>query len=260
MSMNVHKCNFYVFVARDRDEFGKYLGTGLGFKSFRLKGVDILWRQKNETAVLVLSEVAKPEKPDEVLTLCNYVAAAIIFLHDGEREAQGILPKLTERECVSIFVHWGGDEWLKCEEAAQAALKNSEYGKWFVFAISSTRTTIGMEPGRIPDSKDVLEDVVHRCKDAATDQTLTHLAADKGDSALGKCFAELTEAKKEKVRERLKRLKNRLLLSSLKSDKKRRTMEEIQRAENAIKSENVEELKKAAPFLAKVLNKEVFNG
>ena len=258
--MNVHKCNFYVFVARDCDEFGKYLGTGLGFKSFRLKGVDVLWRQKNETVVLVLSEVAKPTTPDEMSMLCNYVAAAIIFLDDGERKVQDVLLKLIERECVSIFVHWGGDEWLKHEETAQAALKNSEYGKWSVFAISSTRTTIGMEPGRIPGSKEALEDIVYRCKDAATDQTLTHLAADKVDSALGKCIAELPEAKKEKVRERLKRLKNRLLLSSLKSDKKRKTMEEIQRSENAIRSENVEELKKVAPFLAKILNKEVLNG
>ena len=249
--MDVHKCNFYAFVARDRAEFERYLHTGHGFKPLRLKGVDILWKCKNETVVLVMSEVAKPNKPEEISMLCNYVAAAIIRVHNGEPNGKDIHNKLIERECVSIFVHWGGGGWDEHEMTAQEALKNSAYSKWSVFAISSTRTNIGMEPGRIPDSKEALADIVHRCKDALSDKILMCLAAGSFPNETGDV---------KKIEERLKRLRNRLLLSSLKTDKKRKMIEEIQRTENAIKSKNVDELKKIVPFLVKILNKEVFNG
>lgn len=245
--MDVHKCNFYVFVARDRDEFERYSRFGYGFKSLRLKDVDILWKQKNETVVFVLSEVAKPEKPEGISTLCNHVSAAIL---DGNKHLVEDFYKLTNRECVSIFVHWGGDDWEKMEVTAQNALKNSAYTNWSVFAISSTRTDIGVEPGRIPDSKEALEDIVYRCKDAASDEILTHLAAQ----------SLLNERDKKIVEERLVRLKNRLLLSSIKYDKKRMMLKEIQQALQAIKSGDKDGLDKAAPFFAKILNKEVFNG
>lgn len=248
--MDVKTCTFYVFVARDRDEFGKYSLPARGFKSFRMKGVDVLWKRKDTTVVLVLSCVAK-RNPTEVTTLCHYVAAVIISLGGSEGEVETIHKELTERDSVSIFVHWGGDGWGVHEETAQEALKNGAYKNWSVFAISSTRTDIGVEPGRIPDSKEALEDIVYRCKDAATDQILMHLAM--GSSPTGKDY-------KEKIEERLKRLKSRLLLSSLKTDKKRKVLEEIQQAIKAIESEQEAELKKVAPFLAKILSKEVFHG
>ena len=249
--MDVDKCNFYAFVARDRAEFARYSRAGHGAKTFRLKGVDILWKCKNETVVLVLSEVAKPNTPEEISMLCNYVAAAIIRAHDGEPNGKDIQKKLIERECVSVFVHWGGGRWEKHESTAQEALKNSAYTKWSVFAISSTRTNIGMEPGRIPDSEEALADIVHRCKDALSDKILMCLAAGSFPTETGDV---------EKIEERLKRLRDRMLLSSLKTDKKRKMIEEIQRTENAIKSKNLDELKRIVPFLAKILNKEVFNG
>lgn len=245
--MDVYKCNFYVFVARDRAEFERYSRFGYGFKSLRLRDVDILWKRKNETVVFVLSEVAKPEKPEGISTLCNYVSAAIL---DGNKHLVEDFCKLTNRECVSIFVHWGVDDWEKMEVTAQNALKNSAYTNWSVFAISSKRTDLGVEPGRIPDSKEALEDIVYRCKDAASDEILTHLAAQ----------SLLNERDKKIVEERLVRLKNRLLLSSIKYDKKRMMQKEIQQALQAIKSGDKDGLDKAAPFFAKILNKEVFNG
>ena len=248
--MDVDKCNFYAFVARDRVEFERYSRAGHGFKTLRVKGVDILWKCKNETVVLVLSEVAKPNKPEEISMLCNYVAAAIILAHDGEPNGKDIHKKLIERECVSVFVHWGGGRWDKHESTAQEALKNGAYKNWSVFAISSTRTDIVVEPGRIPDSEEALEDIVYRCKDAASDKILTHLAAQ----------GSLNEEDKKIVEERLVRLKNRLLLSSIKYDIKRMRLEEIQRAMQAIKSGDKGGMDKAAPFFAKILNKEVFNG
>lgn len=246
--MDVKTCTFYVFVARDRDEFGKYSLPARGFKSFRMKGVDVLWKRKDTTVVLVLSCVAK-RNPTEATALCHYVAAAIISLGGSENEVETIHKELTERDSVSIFVHWGGDGWGVHEETAQEALKNGAYKNWSVFAISSTRTDIGVEPGRIPDSEEALEDIVYRCKDAASDKILTHLAAQ----------GSLNEEDKKIVEERLVRLKNRLLLSNLKTDKKRKMLEEVERTKKVVGGSG-EELKNVASFLAKILDKEVFNG
>lgn len=247
--MDFKEDKFYIFVARDREEFKRYSTVMGSAKPFAIKDVSGCYRQNGNYVTLVLSEAAKYE-PDKVDRICNYAASSIIFLSKSDDNVKDIYPKLTDPEDkVVIFVHWGGDGWKDKEKIAQQRLKDSAYCKWSIFALSSRRTNIGFMPGGAPPSGSELDVVVHNCKDAQSDKILAKWAL--GAIPAGDDWTQLED--------RFTRLKNRIICSSLNEDAKKNKLKDIQIILDIIKKQDATQAS-GPKFLAKVLNKEVFNG
>lgn len=246
MKMDISSSRFYVFVARDGDEFKRYSSSLHGVKGINIKGVECHCKKYGDAIAVVLSEEAK-HKSEEVEKVCHVVAATIISLSENGNDVNRAFEKLDSKDKVAIFIHWGGQGWQEMERVAQEALKKSAYNKWEVFALSSERTDLGFVPGTAPSTKEVLEELVYNCEDAPSDEALTRWV-------IGGAGCDF-----EVIEKRLERLKNRLLLSCLKSNKKEQSLWEVQKVLRSIRNRETMP-RESAPFLAKILNREVFHG
>ena len=171
---------YYVFIARDEEEFARYPGSGLGYKELRRDFVKAI-RYKVIDGIyctLILSSDVKAtvrgQENDDVGIMCHKVAASI----NAVAEDAGLSgAAYIDAEGINLFVHVGGEGKAGIEDL-ENKIKEEVDGKcnekkkdtqlkWQFMLLSSRH------PGRIdvtkpqiilPDSGNALNMLLRRCE------------------------------------------------------------------------------------------------
>lgn len=164
---------------------------------------------------------------------------------------------------IRMFVHWGnGSDLVKTyEEPFQKVCDKIASSLGFVklsaYALSTRRAHLfDVSAGKIilPRNLKEFNDLENKFKDAKIDEAFVHCAA-KHNWALsdGNC---------NDVKERLARFRDRVMVSSLENEKKKSILSSIARVLNDMEGKvNSKDIAaESANLMAKILNKEVFNG
>ena len=161
---------YYVFIARDEEEFGRYPGTELGYKELRKDFVKVI-RYKTidgDCCILILSSDVKStvcgQGIDDVERMYRKVAASI----NSVTEDAGLMDSTYKSaEKINVFVHVGG-EGDKGVESLEGEIKKKVVNKkWVCMLLSSrfperidvTKAQIGL-----PDSENALNMLLERCE------------------------------------------------------------------------------------------------
>ena len=161
---------------------------------------------------------------------------------------------------IRLFVHWGsGSDLINTYEKPFQGVCNQEassvgFGKLLAYALSSRRSHL-FDVSRItitlPKTYDELIELENRFKNAQLDAVFSKCAA-RIDSGIAE--------KREEIINRLDRFATCLLKSSLNTKKKKELLQVVAKAKDE-KFENAKDTREeTAAFMAKILNKEVFNG
>ena len=168
---------YYVFIARDEEEFGRYPQEG--FQELKLDfAKTIRYKKIGNSYLLIISSDVKPknaESDEDVKMMCFKVAAAIKSVNANYDYA-------ADNDCVHIFVHVGGEGSCglgKMEESLKKKVGEIKE-KWKVFLLSSSwrwRINVKQSMIRLPNREGELDVLVKRCKMDIADKILKGFTA-----------------------------------------------------------------------------------
>ncbi len=155
-----------------------------------------------------------------------------------------------------LFIHWGGGTPLDYERYFRNACKTSQIAKRVTaFALSSRRAELfdvtGSKIGT-PKTYDELIQLENKFRNAQIDEAFSHCAA--------KHNWKITEDARKEIIDRLDRFAISVLNSSLNPKKKKELLQAVVKAKNEGFTNAKDTSDETATFMAKILNKEVFNG
>lgn len=171
---------YYVFIARDEEEFARYPGSGLGYKELRRDFVKAI-RYKVIDGIyctLILSSDVKAtvrgQGIDDVERMCRKVAASI----NSVTEDAGLRDSTYKSaEKINVFVHVGG-EGDKGVELLEGEIKGKVVNgreKWVCMLLSSRfpeRIDVTKAQISLPDSEKALNMLLERCEKSRCDEDI----------------------------------------------------------------------------------------
>lgn len=153
---------YYVFIARDEEEFGRYPQEG--FQELKLDfAKTVRYKKIGDSYLLVISSDVKPgdtESDEGVKIMCQKVAAAI---KSANQDCDYV------KDTVYLFVHMGGEgvgglkKWEKDLNGKIAKIQK----KWKFFLLSSRwswRIDVRQSMIRLPNREGELDVLVKRCE------------------------------------------------------------------------------------------------
>ena len=153
---------YYVFIARDEEEFGRYPQEG--FQELNLDFAEtIRYKKIGGSYLLVISSDVKPgdtESDEGVKIMCQKVAAAI---KSANQDCDYV------KDTVYLFVHMGGEGvggLKKWENDLKGKVKKIKNG-WQFFLLSSRwswRIDVKQSIIRLPNRVEELDVLVKRCE------------------------------------------------------------------------------------------------
>ena len=184
---------YYVFIARDEEEFSRYPQSG--FQELKRDfAKTIRYKEMGGSYLLIISSDVKPknaESDEDVKIMCFKVAAAIKSVNTNYDYA-------ADTDCVHIFVHVGGEGSCglgKMEESLKEKVGERKKN-WKVFLLSSSlrwRIDVKQSMIRLPNREGELDVLVKRCEMDIAAEILKGFEARYSTTEKKDCYDKICE-------------------------------------------------------------------
>ena len=168
---------YYVFIARDEEEFARFPGSGLGYKELRrdfVKAIRYKVIDGNYCTLILSSDVkatVRGQENDDVGIMCHKVAASINAVGEDAGIGDPTYENATE---IKVFVHVGGEGTdgvagleKKIKEGVSKICSADNSRKWECLLLSSRlpeRIDVTKPQIILPDSGNALNMLLRRCE------------------------------------------------------------------------------------------------